>query len=88
MQACIELAILDHNYNTTTSGQFHHFDNYLPITLGRTRLKITFLERKMAWVAKSIIEDKQYALLTRMLDDIIPTSYKYKMDFVFITLPQ
>ena len=41
------------------------------MTLGKARFKIVFPKGKKTWVAKPILEDKQYAHLTHMLDNIV-----------------
>ena len=70
MQARIELAILDHNYNTqrhqavTKSGLFHYYALStillnIFLFIGKDRFKIVFPKGRKAWVAKPILENKR-----------------------------
>ena len=81
MQAHIELAILDHNYNTqreqatTKSGKL--ITLYVCVTFlmctGKPRFKILFPKGQSAWVAKPILQNKDYTHLTHIMNDILET---------------
>ena len=82
MQARIELAILDLNYNThcqqatTKSGLFITIPCKIVLSVfcfltGKARFKFLFPKGRKAWVAKPILESKEYIHLTYMLDDIL-----------------
>ena len=82
MRARIELAILDHNYNTqhqqatTKSGLFITIPCKIVLHVfyfltGKARFKLLFPKGRKAWVAKPILESKKYIHLTYMLDDIV-----------------
>ena len=80
MRACVKLAILDHNYNThrkqtiTKSGILkfvrYHCNLCICVT-DKARYKIAFPKGRNAWVAKPILEDKDYTHLTHMLQDTL-----------------
>ena len=73
MQARIELAILDHNYNTqrkqatTKDGTkiiiLHLCLTYI-FTEGKARYLIVFPKGRKSWVAKPILEEKDYTLVS------------------------
>ena len=82
MQAHIELAILDHNYNTqrkqaTTLYCACLLNLYIS---GKARYSVTFLKGRKAWIAKPILEDKDYKHLTHMMEDIIQFRLNDKRD--------
>ena len=69
MQARIELAILDHNYNTqrkqatTKDGTIYCVVLCMLLNLyisGKARYAVTFPKGRKAWIAKPILEDKDY----------------------------
>ena len=81
MQVRIELAILDHNYNTqrkqATTKDGTKYLNYMYVcsivffTKGKARYLIVFPKGRKSWVAKPILEDKDYTHLCHMMEDIV-----------------
>ena len=79
MQANIELAILDHNYNTqreqatTKSGKLIML--YVCVTLlnvyRKAKIKVLFPKGWSTWVAKPMLQNKDYTHLTHMMNDIL-----------------
>ena len=80
MQARIELAILDHNYNTqrkqatTKDGTkiiiLHLCLTYI-FTEGKARYLIVFPKGRKSWVAKPILEEKDYTHLCHIMEDVV-----------------
>ena len=79
MQVCIELAILDHNYNTqckqatTKDGTkiiILHLCLMCIFTEGKARYLIVFLKGRKSWVAKPILEEKDYTYLCHIMEDV------------------
>ena len=82
MQARIELAILDHNYNTerkhatTKKGSlaiFYEvtFSYYNNVFVGDKRYNIVFPKGRKQWIARPLLESKSYSHLFSMMDDVI-----------------
>ena len=82
MQARIELAILDLNYNThcqqaaAKSGLFITIPCKIVLSViyfltGKARFKFLLPKGRKARVAKPILESKKYIHLTYMLDNIV-----------------
>ena len=80
MRVRVELAILDKNCNThhkqaiTKSGILKFVRNHCNLCIclsDKARYKIVFPKGRNAWIAKPILEDKDYTHLTHMLHDIL-----------------
>ena len=86
MRGHIELAILDHNYNTqrqqaiTKSGLFITIPCKIVLHVfyfltGKDRFKLLFPKGRKVWVAKPILESKKYIHLTYMLVQLTQTGH-------------
>ena len=80
IQARIKLAILDHNYNTqhkqaTTKDGTKivklHVCLIVYFTDGKARYLIVFLKGRKSWVAKPILEEKDYTHLCHIMKDAV-----------------
>ena len=80
MQARIELAILDHNYNTqrkqatTKDGTkiiILHLCLMYIFTEGKVRYLIVFPKGRKSWVAKPILKEKDYTHLCHIMEDVV-----------------
>ena len=76
MQTCIELAILDHSCNTKckqattkdgTKISKLHVCSICIFTEGKAR----YVPGSISWVAKPILEDKDYTHLCHMMEDVV-----------------
>ena len=80
IQARIELAILCHNYNaqrkqaTTKDGTKIvklHACLIVLFTDGKARYLIAFSKGRKSWVAKPILEEKDYTHLCHIMEDVV-----------------
>ena len=80
MQARIEFAILDHNYNTqckqatTRDGKniiILHKCLICIFTEGKARYLIMFPKGRKSWVVKPILEGKDYTCLCHIMEEIV-----------------
>ena len=78
MQARIELAILDHNYNaqckqaTAKDGiNISKLHVYMLNLEGKARYLVVFPKGRKLWVAKPILEGKDYTHLCHMMEDVL-----------------